>query len=153
MRLDIKSESILNEFIECCLTLDEKRIINFLKVNPSLIKVNIYESDPITFQDSIKETFNEFILNSPLITVSEKKSVDEKCEDVIKLFNVTYENMPSLNSNFGFLIKIENHTITEIIEYSHTKSYRAKLDKRLFGGLNGQQIMELKEAIKNLPDL
>ncbi len=153
MRLNNKSEYILNEFVECCLTLNEERMTTFLSDNPSLFKVSEYESTPILFIDSIKETFNEFKSNNPIITVSENKSVDSKREDIVKLFNVRYENTPSLNSNFGFVIKIESQSITEIIEYSHTKSYMGKIDKRLFGGLNEQQIIDLKEAIKNLPDL
>lgn len=151
MKLESKSHSILSEFVECCLALNEERMADFLKINHTLSKVSEYESDPIHLIDSIKETFNEFKSNNPIITVSEKKSVDSKREDIVKLFNVTYENTPSLNSNFGFLIKIENQVITEITEYSHTKSYKAKIDKRLFGGLNEQQIIELKEAIKDLP--
>ena len=47
MQLNIKSQSILNKFVECCLTLDEERITIFLNVNPSLIKVCEDGSDPM----------------------------------------------------------------------------------------------------------
>lgn len=153
MQLNIKSQSILNEFVECCLTLDEERITDFLNVNPSLIKVCEYISDPIPFIDSVREIFNEFRANNPTITVTEKKCIDCKCGDLVKLFSVSYENNPLLNSSFGFMVKLEDGNIAEISEFSNTKSYMSRLNKRLFGGLNAQQVIEMNEVINNLPDL
>ena len=153
MQLNIKSQSILNEFVECCLTLDEERITSFLKVNPSLIKVCEYGSDPMPFLDSIKEIFNEFKKNNPTITVTEKKCIDCICGDLVKLFTVTYESNPLLNSGFGFMIKLENGNMVQISEFSETRSYMSRLKKRLYDALNEQQVIEQNEAMNSLPDL
>ncbi|MDP3556237.1 MAG: hypothetical protein Q8T03_02620 [Bacteroidota bacterium] len=153
MTINTASQMLLQEFVECCLTLSEERMIYFLNVNPSFFKVSEYESDPILFIDSISEIFNEFRENNPIITVIEKKCIDCKCGDLVKLFKVTYENNPLLNSTFGFMIKLEEGNVSQISEFSSTKSYMSRLNKRLYGGLNEQQVIELNEAIKTLPEL
>lgn len=153
MLLNIKSQSIINEFVECCLTLNEERMTNFLNVNTSLFKASVYESDKIPFIESIKDIFNAFKDNAPVITVTEKKCIDCKCGDLVKLFSVSYENNPLLNSSFGFIIKLEDDSISKISEFSSTKSYMSRLKKRLYKGLNEQQVIELNEAINTLPEL
>lgn len=152
--LDTKSQATLNAFVQSCLTLNIENINDLIIANPSLIKVSAYESDPIPFIDSVKEIFDGFKINSPIITVENSNYVDF-CNPITltKKFNVTYENNPTLNSNFGFTFVIMDNIITEIYECSASKSYQKRLDDRLFGGLNEDEIRELKQAIKDLPDL
>lgn len=152
--LDLKSQTILNVFVQSCLTLDIENINVLLTDNPSLCKVNPYESEPIFLIDSIKEIFNEFKIDAPNISTENTKYKHKNNETIfLKLFTVTYENNPTKKSNFGFIFKIINSSIIEICEFSGSKSYQKRLNERLFGGLNEEEIIKLKQAIKYLPDL
>ena len=149
--LDIKSQAILNVFVQSCLTLNIENINKLFAANPSLIKASEYDIMP--FLERVNEIFNEFKENNSIISVQDSKCNGCTPGGLTKQFNVINENDPALNSNFGFLITIENNRISEISECTQYKSYQKRLNERLFGGLNEEEIRERKQAVKNLPDI
>lgn len=151
MKLDDKSQLILDEFVQSCLTLNIERVAKLFKDNPTLTKASIYDEMP--FLERVNEIFDEFKVNSPVIT-----GVDSTCSGctpggLTKKFNVTYQNRPALNSNFGFLINIEENKVTEIYECSQFRSYQFRLKKRIYKGMTDEQIKEFTEASNSLPDI
>jgi hypothetical protein len=155
--LDDKSKRILDEFVNSCLALDIERVKTLFSENPEYIKE---KETPIGFEieseslvDRIEEIFNEFRANNPTVTVKDRDCTGCSRGQKTKLFTVTYKDAPSKASQFGFLIKQENNSITEIYECIQYKSYQDKLAKRMYAGKTDEEIKQMKEFIKSLPEL
>ena len=122
---------------------------------PSPVNRNILLFQSLQFFTSISVKNIGYNLIWIATEISKNTKYKHKNNETIflKLFTVTYENNPTKKSNFGFIFKIINSSIIEICEFSGSKSYQKRLNERLFGGLNEEEIIKLKQAIKYLPDL
>jgi len=152
--LDSKSQTVLDEFVASCLTLDFERVKNLFKANPEYFKLNPLmieagiEDQPLL--DRIEEIFNEFKENNPAVTVKDRDCTGCHGGNT-KLFTVSYNGVKT--SQFGFLIKQEGNSITEIRECSQYKSYQDKLSKRMYAGKTEAEIKQMKADGEGLPDL
>lgn len=141
---------MLEKFINSCLLLDIRGVKEQIG---SVVSIQIFNGEEYDLLKRIENLFNEFRNDNPLVTVS-----DDICNGCskgtkTKLFNVTYQNNPNKNSQFGFLIESENGIISHIHECTQYKAYQDKLSKRIFAGKTEIETMLLKSAIEGLPEL